>query len=290
MDAAFTIPAVPLLVFTDLDGSLLDHDDYGFSAARPALELLRRQHIPLIPATSKTLAEMRRLQIALHNSHPFIVENGSAICIPRGYFDEPAFADYASAEYDDGYRLLRLAPSYAAVIATLQDLRHRHGYRFRGFNDMSNTEVARDTGLGEDEAALARQRLCTEPLLWQDDADAFERFGAELASAGLRLLRGGRYWHVASSADKASAMHELATLYRRAGECDYTCIALGDSPNDLAMLGAADIAIIIRRKDGAAMTLESGGRVITTELPGPAGWNDAVIRILNEMSPAAVAT
>ncbi len=29
-----------MLVFTDLDGSLLDHYDYGFAAARPALAAL----------------------------------------------------------------------------------------------------------------------------------------------------------------------------------------------------------------------------------------------------------
>jgi mannosyl-3-phosphoglycerate phosphatase len=85
-------------------------------------------------------------------------------------------------------------------------------------------------------------------------------------------------------------MRELTALYRRADQRDYTCVAIGDSPNDLAMLAAADIAVIIRRKNGEAMTLESTHRSFTTEQPGPAGWNDAVIRILNEISPAPTAT
>ena len=79
MTAAFAVPAIPLLVFTDLDGSLLDHDDYSFSAALPALSRLRDHAVPLVPLTSKTLAEMRVLQQALHNPHPFVIENGSAI-------------------------------------------------------------------------------------------------------------------------------------------------------------------------------------------------------------------
>jgi mannosyl-3-phosphoglycerate phosphatase len=180
MDAAFTTSEVALLVFTDLDGSLLDHDDYSFSAAQPAMDMLRQRQIPLIPVTSKTLAEMRHLQRELHNSHPFIVENGSAICIPRGYFDDPD-----DAEYDDGFRLLRLAPAYESVIPVLHDLREQSGFRFRGFHDMSAAEVARDTGLSEAQAILARQRLCTEPLLWQDDDGAFAGFSAKLAEAGL---------------------------------------------------------------------------------------------------------
>lgn len=290
MTAAFPTPAQRLLVFTDLDGSLLDHDDYSFSAAQPALDSLRQRQIPLIPATSKTLAEMLVLRAALDNTHPFIVENGSAICIPRGYFADSAHTGFEQAEYAQGYRLLRLAPPYTEVIATLQQLRAEHGYRFRGFNDMSAAEVARDTGLGEDEAALARDRLCAEPLLWQDDEAALERFSVELAAAGLRLLRGGRYWHVLSNADKAAAMRELCGLYEAADHHGYTTVALGDSPNDAAMLRAADIAVVIRRKDGSVMPFESGNSRIISELPGPAGWNDAVIRILNEMPRTAALT
>ena len=82
----FTEPELPLLVFTDLDGTLLDHDDYGFAPALPALERLRAAAVPLIPTTSKTLAETARLSRALGNGHPCIVENGSAICVPEGYF------------------------------------------------------------------------------------------------------------------------------------------------------------------------------------------------------------
>jgi mannosyl-3-phosphoglycerate phosphatase len=285
MTAAFSTPSLHLLVFTDLDGTLLDHDDYSFSAAEPALTLLHQRQIPLIPTTSKTPAEMQVLQSALHNTHPFIVENGSAICIPRGYFAEPD-----DAEYENGYRLLRLGPAYAQVIATLQRLRDRHGFRFRGFSDMSAAEVARDTGLSEADAALARKRLCTEPLLWQDDEAAFERFSTELGAAGLRLLRGGRYWHVLSNADKATAMRELRAQYEAAGRCDYATVALGDSPNDLAMLNAADIAVVIRHKDGTVMNFESDTRCIVTDQAGPAGWNDAMIRILNEMSQGATAS
>ncbi len=44
----------PTLVFTDLDGTLLNHDDYSWEAARPALEELQRQSIPLILVSSKT--------------------------------------------------------------------------------------------------------------------------------------------------------------------------------------------------------------------------------------------
>ena len=54
-----------LLVFTDLDGSLLDHHTYRWDAAADALRLLQEADIPVILASSKTRAEMLPLQSAL---------------------------------------------------------------------------------------------------------------------------------------------------------------------------------------------------------------------------------
>ncbi len=64
------MPQLPVLVFTDLDATLLDHNDYSFEAARPALSRLRELDIPVIPNTSKTLAELETLTEALGNPHP----------------------------------------------------------------------------------------------------------------------------------------------------------------------------------------------------------------------------
>ena len=41
-----------VMVFTDLDGTLLDHDTYAFDAARPALAALTARAIPVVPVTS----------------------------------------------------------------------------------------------------------------------------------------------------------------------------------------------------------------------------------------------
>ena len=50
------------LVFTDLDGSLLDHHNYSYSDALPQLRQLERRGIPVIPASSKTRVEIERLR------------------------------------------------------------------------------------------------------------------------------------------------------------------------------------------------------------------------------------
>ena len=274
----FTKPKLPLLVFTDLDGTLLDHDDYGFAPALPALERLRAAAVPLIPTTSKTLAEMGPLNRALGNSHPCIVENGSAIVVPEGYFQE-----LEEGESEIGYRVLRLAPAYGEVLEVLLRLRQTRGYRFRGFADMSDAEVAADTGLALEQARLARRRLCSEPLRWQDSQPALERFARDLAAAGLHLTRGGRYHHVLAAVDKADAMTRLQGLYRRQGWHGFLNLALGDSPNDLALLQAADLAVVIPRKDGGRLELDTGKRMIHAPEPGPAGWNRVVLDLIQEL-------
>ena len=283
METGFTLPGIPLLVFTDLDGSLLDHDDYGFIEAQPALTQLRALHIPLIPVTSKTLAEMRVLGGQLGTRHPLIVENGCVICVPEGYFPLPA-----NCETVAGYRLLRLAPVYASLLAELQLLRREHGFRFRGFHDMDAREVATGTGLDPASAELARRRLCSEPLVWEDTSAALARFRQALAARQLRLVRGGRFWHVLSHAGKGTAMQRLQSLYREHGLPSFTSLALGDSPNDCSMLQAADIAVVIRRRDGSVMDCKTTGPVIQTAEPGPAGWNTAVLQVLQTLTaPAA---
>ena len=55
----------PLLVFTDLDGSLLDPHSYSFAAALPALAALAEREVPVVPVSSKTRRELEPLRHSL---------------------------------------------------------------------------------------------------------------------------------------------------------------------------------------------------------------------------------
>lgn len=50
-----------LVVFTDLDATLLDEETYGYEAAAPALQELRRLGAPLVLCTGRTRAEVEPL-------------------------------------------------------------------------------------------------------------------------------------------------------------------------------------------------------------------------------------
>jgi mannosyl-3-phosphoglycerate phosphatase len=129
-------------------------------------------------------------------------------------------------------------------------------------------------------------RLCSEPLLWLDTAAAFDEFAVQLKQRGCTLVKGGRFFHVLGQTDKALAMQRLNSRFSQAGFSGFTSIALGDSPNDTLMLEAADIAVVIRRKDGGCLQLESRGRTFTTRASGPAGWNEFFTENLDSLVPA----
>ena len=254
-----TTPAAQWLVFTDLDGTLLDHDTYDYRPALPALGRLRQAGIPVIPATSKTLAELDDLAQRLELTGPRVAENGSVIALPG----PPP-------------RITITRPGYAGIRAFLAQCRQRPGWRFQGFGDMSVEEIADHTGLSPEEAERAAQRLASEPLLWLGSAQHMHQFCAYASDQGLRVLQGGRFVHLLGDTDKGRALQAVTGSWGG----PVRSIALGDSPNDCDLLLAADIPVIVRRKDGTHLALPQRPDAIITQAAGPAGWNQAINRLL----------
>jgi mannosyl-3-phosphoglycerate phosphatase len=273
----FQVPVFPLLVYTDLDGTLLDKHSYSHAPAMPALEWLKKLHIPVIPVSSKTLVELEHLAGIIGLPYPCIAENGALIAVPKGYF-----AGLENEPLMHGYHVLRDGAAYADILARLAELRERHGYAFRGFHDMSVEEVAELTSLDLPSAERARQRLCSEPLVWQGDEQTFAGFREHLLAADLRIVKGGRFWHVMNSTDKGQSMLRLNRLYRQAGFERFSTIALGDSPNDMPMLQQADVAVVIRRADGSCMMVPGGKQVFYSREIGPQGWNEFMLSYLDK--------
>ena len=282
-------PAPLALVFTDLDGTLLD-DNYRFEAARPALARLRALRVPLVLCSSKTLSEMRLLRSALDLDEPLIFENGAGIAVPEGRFpaaDAPApAANPAGANSPHGpgapLQVETFGPGYAELRRILVTLRERHGFPFRGFGDMTSAEVADRTGLDQLAAARARQRIGSEPGIWSGSEAVRQDFVRELQAEGLRAVHGGRFLHIMPQVDKAGAVAALVTRFRALWpDAELPLIAAGDSPNDAAMLLAADHALVIRRGDGSWMPLKRSSGVLRSATPGAAGWNDCMHRVLD---------
>jgi mannosyl-3-phosphoglycerate phosphatase len=267
-----------LVLFSDLDGTLLDQETYDWSPAKPALEKLRLAGLPLVLNSSKTAPEIRALRGDLGNRHPYIVENGAAVIIPAGYFGPSAAGQDAGTSGDE--EVISFGAPRSELLRVLKGLR-QEGYSFVSFEDMTNEDLALHTGLPVASAALAKQRLATEPVLWRDHDVEIPFFRKALEDRGLRLVRGGRFYHVMGAYDKAEAMQTLMDRYRALyADDNIISIALGDGPNDRRMLEQADIAIVIKSAGPAPLQLSGQQRVMYSDKKGPEGWNECVTIVL----------
>ena len=68
-----------VLIFTDLDGSLLHRDTFKFDEIKEYIKQLISKGVFIIPNTSKTEKEILEFNNELGSSLPYILENGSAI-------------------------------------------------------------------------------------------------------------------------------------------------------------------------------------------------------------------
>lgn len=269
-------PPLPVFI-TDLDGTLLDHETYSYAAAQPALDALQERGWPLVLNSSKTRAEIERLRERLGNRHPFVVENGAAIFCPRGYFDD------ADASPEGDYDIRRFGASRDRILDEIRRLRKEGSLQVEGFADWSAAKIAERTGLPLEEAALAADRCCSEPLIFSSSPERLRWFQDRLSGAGLRTVQGGRFLHVMGRFDKADGADWLRRQYEKANSSRrIVVVALGDSPNDAGMLEAADVAVVVRSPRSESIDVSKTRRVLRTSSPGPAGWREAVESLLPE--------
>jgi mannosyl-3-phosphoglycerate phosphatase len=263
-----------IVLFTDLDGSLLDQSTYSSDHAREALYRIHELGLPLVFCTSKTRAEVEHWRTTLCNSHPFIIENGGALYVPDGYFP----ADFRAPVRRGAYAVFEFGTPYHNLVYTLHQASQETGFRVRGFFDMSAEEVSRRYGLSPEQSRLAKIREYDEPF------EILDPPGGELLAAierrGKNWTRGGRLHDITGHQNKAESVCLLASYYRRTFN-NITTVGLGDGMNDLDFLGCVDIPVVIRSR--TASKLRSAlPQARVTALPGPEGWNRAVLEILEE--------
>ncbi|WP_068305760.1 mannosyl-3-phosphoglycerate phosphatase [Pararhodobacter sp. CCB-MM2] len=244
-----------LLIFTDLDGTLLDHESYDYRPALPMLARLKAMGAGVVLASSKTGPEIADWQARLGlTDWPAIVENGAAL------FD---------GQIDDrDYGRIR------AALARLQA-------PYRGFGDMGVDEVAQVTGLSPEAAALACQRAHTEPGLWHGTEAELHHFLTALEAEGIHARRGGRFLTLGFGGTKAGQMALLTTRYH-----PEVTLALGDAPNDAEMLTTADWGIVVRNSHGPGLPPlpgENEGRILRTRAEGPEGWVEGLEAVLAKL-------
>ncbi|MCW8092438.1 HAD-IIB family hydrolase [Alteromonas sp. ASW11-130] len=267
------------VIFTDMDGTLLDHETYSFVPAKPTLAKLAELGVPVIPTTSKTFAELIDLRITIGLNGPFIIENGAAIYIPHGFFKQKP----AGTTWQDGFWCKTFISSKGYWLKQLDIAKLEFAGEFNHFSNMDISEIQQATGLDELSAAKAAQRQFGEPVLWTGSAERKRSFLDEMTQRGAHPLEGGRFIHISGDCNKGAALTWFMEEYQRqVGEATQA-IALGDGKNDIAMLEASDIAVRIASNHHQPPELDKEDNVYTSTLTGPEGWREMVNQLVLEI-------
>jgi mannosyl-3-phosphoglycerate phosphatase len=270
------------VVFTDLDGTLLDHDTYSWKEALPALERCKQLLVPIIIVSSKTRAEMDVIRRNLSISAPFISENGGGVFFPL----ETVVEAPPDASLDRNLWKWSLGSHYPQLIRGLKEIRDELNWNIKGFSDMSMDDISELTGLDERDCRLAAMREFDEPFIILDKETVDVEILKDAAQKrGLDVTEGGRFFHLHGKNSKGLAMKKLLSWYRKLHE-EIVSVALGDSPNDFSMLECADYPVLVRSQRDFPELKKRIPRLKVTQEIGPKGWNLSILELMDEKEEA----
>lgn len=263
------------VVFTDLDGTLLDHDTYSFRRALPALDTLMRRNIAVVPVSSKTAPEMRRWMKLLCLSGPFVSENGGGVFIPDGCF---AGNIRGAVREDSGIRI-SLGEDITVVRDALSEISSRSGVKVTGFGSMTTGRIKELTGLKASELSASTQRGYDEPFILENE-EGTGAFYDEAEKSGFTVTKGSRFHHLLKGCDKGKAVRLLIGLYRKE-DPDVVTVGIGDSANDLPLLNEVDRAFLVMKPGGDYDPDIPEKGITRIAGVGPHGWRIAMEEVLS---------
>jgi mannosyl-3-phosphoglycerate phosphatase len=297
-------------VFTDIDGTLVDINtaEYGKKTDK-LIRLIKERNIPLILTSAKTRLEQNKIREDLGVSDPFIVENGGAIVIPKGYFPDYALRNikYPLRETQETKNgaidvnheiVVELGKPADYIRAKLSDIRKKYSINFRGVADISVEKLSNLAFISREQAKRMAQRNYGETIL-QIQSEDIARFIKYVQEDGMKVIHGGRFFDVTVGTDKGIAVGILKKLFKDKFHNNVTFFGIGDSTNDIPMLNLMDIPILVQRQDSSwvddgeikmknavdsSRSRISSNKLIKVEGIGPNGWENAIHKIILELN------
>jgi mannosyl-3-phosphoglycerate phosphatase len=264
-----------LIVVTDIDGSLLEPGAEALPSERAALDFLAVRGIPLVINSSRTHAEIERIHETLKLLTPSISEHGSALFIPPGCF--PSIPDRAARAV--GGHVIEFGRPYHEVVDAVRATAGDVEVEIVGFADLTIEDAARELGVTDVEAQLAKLREYTELIRIVDETDARRShlFNA-LRRRGLRCWPTGLHHLVTATRSRADSLLTLKALWGHAwGEP--RIVGLANSEDDATWLQHADVAVIVQN-DRTGVPPRILAKLPTARVsrrPGRLGWSDAIV-------------
>lgn len=264
-------PKEHYVVFSDLDGTLLDHYSYSFEESQPGIDILKRKNIPLVLVSSKTVEEMKLLHTRLKLSTPLVAENGAVFAFPKG---------------DGKWDVEILGKSTGELKGLLPILIHQIGRDVKCLPDMTPEDVMMYTGLDNENALIARNRKGSLPFICDDELNSnsvnLVTVNAALEKYGIAVTKGGRFYHLMDqSVSKGRAVLRMSEYFASLNGDKPAIVAIGDSQNDSSMIESAQYGYYVRKPNGL-VEKSSSPNVDYSENIGPKGFTEIIKKIFGE--------
>ena len=264
------MPNKKILIFTDLDGSLLNKETFKFDVIKDFFKELVSNGIIIIPNSSKTEAELLDFNEQNNLDLSFITENGSSI---HGL-----------------NKIHQNLPSKIIISRTIDEIRniYEENISLDFKNKITNIleleiEVQQKIlGLPLDKIMLAIKRDHSLPIKFNGTEIEKNEFIKIMKNSGLTIQTGGRIMNVCDNVNKSKAMSEAVRLMRKELDDKIITIGVGDNENDIEMIKQTDYPCLVKNEnfDSSLINIDN---LIKSDEPSPKGWSDVIKTALQKI-------
>ena len=251
-----------IIIFTDLDGSLLHRDNFKFDEIKDYVKSLIDQGIIIIPNTSKTEKEIDGFLSELGSDLPYISENGSSI---HGL-------NLINSNFPNKIVLSRDKQELIEIFDSKVPENLKVKCKF--ISKMNSKEQTNIFGLQENNLKNALNRKYTIPFLFEGDKKEKNKLLNILKSSLLTMQEGGRVLNLGDNTDKVKSMSQVLKIYKKV-ERKIKVIAVGDNFNDLDMLRNCDIPCLVFNDQFKQDQINIDNLIVSNK-PSPEGWADVI--------------
>ena len=251
-----------VLIFTDLDGSLLHRETFKFDEIKDYLMELISKGIFIIPNSSKTEKEILEFNYELGSNLPYISENGAAI---NGL-------DLLNSDLPKELILSREKDDILKIFKNIVPLNLQNKCKWLSEMDEKNQSLS--LGLKYQKLKSALDRKFTIPFIFNGSKNEKKELAKIIKNKSLYLQEGGRVIHLTDKINKAKALQVFVRFFKKNNK-NVKTIAVGDNYNDLDMLKTSDFPCLVFN-DKFTLDEIPINNLITTNKPSPGGWADVI--------------
>ena len=268
-----------LVIFSDIDGTFLDHDTFSEGDNFEILDKLVKCNHYVVFNSSKTFHEIKKMQDCHKTSFPFICETGGGIYCKDQNLE-------SSSRRRDGYSIIYESKK---VETFEDDVRSEISRNFSNdldiFDDIDMSEKKSLSSLSGENLELACNRDFSFLIKWRSNEKRFTLFQAVLRKLNLDIIKGSRFYHICSGHNKGKALlFFLDKLKLSSSHKNYTTVGVGDSHNDIDMLSNVDYPCIVRSSDNHNLAKKiKNQNTIVSESSAPQGWEECINHVFSKI-------